>query len=89
MHTKYLLFTANRVYRLQLLVLVRIVHFLAVHSYNKQYIVRDFITRISHTHLEMKEIYNSHHIWSLFEKSFLVDMARVANAPPDRKHADK
>ncbi|CAL4148727.1 unnamed protein product, partial [Meganyctiphanes norvegica] len=41
------------------------------------------------TEVEMKEIYNSHHIWSLFEKSFLVDMARVANAPPDRKHADK
>ncbi|XP_066945110.1 inositol 1,4,5-trisphosphate receptor isoform X32 [Macrobrachium rosenbergii] len=41
------------------------------------------------TEVEMKEIYNSHHIWSLFEKSFLVDMARVATAPPDRKHADK
>ncbi|KAK4321538.1 hypothetical protein Pmani_007659 [Petrolisthes manimaculis] len=41
------------------------------------------------TEVEMKEIYNSHHIWSLFEKSFLVDMARVATAPPDRRHADK
>ncbi|XP_045110771.1 inositol 1,4,5-trisphosphate receptor type 1-like isoform X10 [Portunus trituberculatus] len=41
------------------------------------------------TEVEMKEIYNSHHIWSLFEKSFLVDMARVANAPPDRRHSDK
>ncbi|KAK7083803.1 Inositol 1,4,5-trisphosphate receptor, partial [Halocaridina rubra] len=41
------------------------------------------------TEVEMKEIYNSHHIWSLFEKSFLVDMGRVATAPPDRKHADK
>nr|XP_045591972.1 inositol 1,4,5-trisphosphate receptor-like isoform X3 [Procambarus clarkii] len=41
------------------------------------------------TEVEMKEIYNSHHIWSLFEKSFLVDMGRVATAPPDRRHADK
>ncbi|XP_069940179.1 inositol 1,4,5-trisphosphate receptor isoform X5 [Cherax quadricarinatus] len=41
------------------------------------------------TEVEMKEIYNSHHIWSLFEKSFLVDMGRVATAPPDRRYADK
>lgn len=37
----------------------------------------------------MKEIYTSNHMWSLFEKSFLVDMAVVATAPTDRKHADK
>lgn len=41
------------------------------------------------TEVEMKEIYNSHHIWSLFEQSFLVDMARVATATPDRRTADK
>ncbi|XP_076048925.1 inositol 1,4,5,-trisphosphate receptor isoform X4 [Oratosquilla oratoria] len=41
------------------------------------------------TEVEMKEIYNSHHIWSLFEKSFLVDIGRVASAPPDRKHPDR
>lgn len=27
----------------------------------------------------MKEIYSSHHMWNLFEKSFLVDMNRVIN----------
>ncbi|MBD5001517.1 hypothetical protein GUF49_08185, partial [Xanthomonas citri pv. citri] len=37
----------------------------------------------------MKEIYNSHHIWSLFEKSFLRDMGLVATATPDRRNADK
>lgn len=37
----------------------------------------------------MKEIYTSNHMWSLFEKSFLVDMATIATAPSDRKHADK
>lgn len=41
------------------------------------------------TEVEMKEIYTSNHMWSLFEKSFLVDMAVVATAPSDRKHADK
>uniref|UniRef100_A0A6A7G5P7 Inositol 1,4,5-trisphosphate receptor n=5 Tax=Hirondellea gigas TaxID=1518452 RepID=A0A6A7G5P7_9CRUS len=41
------------------------------------------------TEVEMKEIYNSHHIWSLFEKSFLVDMGRVATATPDRRNSDK
>ncbi|CAG0888142.1 unnamed protein product, partial [Cyprideis torosa] len=40
------------------------------------------------TEVEMKEIYSSHHIWRLFEHSFLVDMAIVANATLDRKHAD-
>ncbi|XP_063219999.1 inositol 1,4,5-trisphosphate receptor isoform X2 [Bacillus rossius redtenbacheri] len=40
------------------------------------------------TEVEMKEIYTSHHMWKLFEKSFLVDMAIVANSPCDRKHAD-
>ncbi|CAG2053001.1 unnamed protein product [Timema podura] len=40
------------------------------------------------TEVEMKEIYTSNHMWSLFEKSFLVDMGIVANSPCDRKHAD-
>ena len=40
------------------------------------------------TEVEMKEIYTSHHIWTLFEKSFLVDIAIVANSPHDKKHAD-
>lgn len=29
------------------------------------------------TEVEMKEIYSSHHMWSLFEKSFLVDINQV------------
>ncbi|XP_017780207.1 PREDICTED: inositol 1,4,5-trisphosphate receptor isoform X5 [Nicrophorus vespilloides] len=41
------------------------------------------------TEVEMKEIYTSNHMWSLFEKSFLVDMADIATAPIDRKHPDK
>lgn len=41
------------------------------------------------TEVEMKEIYTSNHMWSLFEKSFLVDMADIATAPTDRKHPDK
>ncbi|XP_057662060.1 inositol 1,4,5-trisphosphate receptor isoform X4 [Diorhabda carinulata] len=41
------------------------------------------------TEVEMKEIYNSSHMWTLFEKSFLVDMADIATAPNDRKHSDK
>ncbi|XP_069694590.1 inositol 1,4,5-trisphosphate receptor isoform X4 [Periplaneta americana] len=40
------------------------------------------------TEVEMKEIYTSNHMWSLFEKSFLVDMGIVANATHDRKHAN-
>uniref|UniRef100_A0A1B6EDM6 Inositol 1,4,5-trisphosphate receptor n=1 Tax=Clastoptera arizonana TaxID=38151 RepID=A0A1B6EDM6_9HEMI len=40
------------------------------------------------TEVEMKEIYTSNHMWSLFEKSFLVDMGIVANVTHDRKHAD-
>jgi inositol 1,4,5-triphosphate receptor type 1 len=40
------------------------------------------------TEVEMKEIYTSNHMWSLFEKSFLVDMGIVANSILDRKHAD-
>ena len=40
------------------------------------------------TEVEMKEIYTSNHMWSLFERSFLVDMGHVANATHDRKHAD-
>ncbi|KRT78522.1 ion channel, partial [Oryctes borbonicus] len=41
------------------------------------------------TEVEMKEIYTSNHMWSLFERSFLVDMADIATAPADRKHPDK
>lgn len=40
------------------------------------------------TEVEMKEIYTSNHMWQLFEKSFLLDMAVVANATHDRRHAD-
>ena len=40
------------------------------------------------TEVEMKEIYTSNHMWDLFEKSFLLDMAVVSNATHDRKHAD-
>lgn len=36
----------------------------------------------------MKEIYASNHMWSLFEKSFIVDMGVVANSPHDRRHVD-
>ncbi|XP_070559179.1 inositol 1,4,5-trisphosphate receptor-like isoform X4 [Ptychodera flava] len=39
------------------------------------------------TEVEMKEIYTSNHMWTLFE-NFLVDMAMVCNATHDRKHAD-
>lgn len=41
------------------------------------------------TEVEMKEIYTSNHMWSLFEKSFLADMGVVATNNLDRKHADK
>lgn len=39
------------------------------------------------TEVEMKEIYTSNHIWTLF-RNFLADMARVCNSTTDRKHAD-
>ncbi|KAK6175051.1 hypothetical protein SNE40_013589 [Patella caerulea] len=39
------------------------------------------------TEVEMKELFNSRHMWTLFE-DFLVDMAMVCNATCDRKHAD-
>jgi len=39
------------------------------------------------TEVEMKEIYTSNHMWTLFE-NFLIDMAMVCNATHDRKHAD-
>ena len=41
------------------------------------------------TEVEMKEIYTSHHMWQLFESSFLLDMGIVSNATHDRKHADQ
>lgn len=40
------------------------------------------------TEVEMKEIYSSGHIWSLFE-DFMVDMGKVVNTTHDRNHADK
>ncbi|XP_024947650.1 inositol 1,4,5-trisphosphate receptor isoform X5 [Cephus cinctus] len=40
------------------------------------------------TEVEMKEIYTSNHMWSLFEKSFIVDMGLVATSTHDRRHAD-
>ncbi|XP_011151642.1 inositol 1,4,5-trisphosphate receptor isoform X6 [Harpegnathos saltator] len=40
------------------------------------------------TEVEMKEIYTSNHMWSLFEKSFIVDMGLIASSTHDRKHAD-
>ncbi|XP_043506455.1 inositol 1,4,5-trisphosphate receptor isoform X5 [Frieseomelitta varia] len=40
------------------------------------------------TEVEMKEIYTSNHMWSLFEKSFIVDMGIIATATHDRGHAD-
>ncbi|XP_076620274.1 inositol 1,4,5-trisphosphate receptor-like isoform X5 [Colletes latitarsis] len=40
------------------------------------------------TEVEMKEIYTSNHMWSLFEKSFIVDMSIIATATHDREHAD-
>ncbi|NP_001191618.1 inositol trisphosphate receptor [Aplysia californica] len=39
------------------------------------------------TEVEMKEIYTSKHMWTLFE-NFLVDIAMVCNATHDRKHAN-
>ncbi|XP_066920904.1 inositol 1,4,5-trisphosphate-gated calcium channel ITPR1-like isoform X2 [Clytia hemisphaerica] len=39
------------------------------------------------TEVEMKEIYSSSHIWTLFE-DFMVDMGKVATTTHDRKHAD-
>ncbi|XP_022242149.1 inositol 1,4,5-trisphosphate receptor-like isoform X2 [Limulus polyphemus] len=50
-----------------------------------------YIDFLSHcfidTEVEMKEIYTSSHIWTLFE-NFLIDMAMVCNATHDRRHAD-
>lgn len=40
------------------------------------------------TEVEMKDIYTSNHMWSLFEKSFLVDMGLVATCSLDRNRAD-
>ena len=37
------------------------------------------------TEVEMKEIYTSNHMWDVFEKSFLLDMAVVSNATHDRQ----
>ncbi|XP_035720750.1 inositol 1,4,5-trisphosphate receptor-like isoform X2 [Vespa mandarinia] len=40
------------------------------------------------TEVEMKEIYNSNHMWSLFEKSFIVDMTLIATPKSDQQDAD-
>ncbi|KAJ8046348.1 Inositol 1,4,5-trisphosphate receptor [Holothuria leucospilota] len=39
------------------------------------------------TEVEMKEIYTSKHMWTLFEY-FLIDIDKICNATHDRKHAD-
>lgn len=40
------------------------------------------------TEVEMKEIYSSHHMWNLFETSFLNDMTRVLLLGPTPTHAE-
>lgn len=40
------------------------------------------------TEVEMKEIYNSNHMWSLFEKSFIVDMTLIATPKSDQQDED-
>ncbi|KAL0272305.1 UNVERIFIED_CONTAM: hypothetical protein PYX00_005334 [Menopon gallinae] len=40
------------------------------------------------TEVEMKEIYNSQHMWTLFENSFLVDLSLVACIGSDQKPSD-
>lgn len=40
------------------------------------------------TEVEMKEIYTSSHMWTLFE-SFFNDIVTVCSATHDRPHADK
>ena len=43
------------------------------------------VPRHGHARLvNVKEIYTSSHMWSLFERSFLVDMARYASATHDK-----
>lgn len=50
-----------------------------------------YINFLSHcfidTEVEMKEIYTSNHIWTLFD-NFLVDMAMVCSSLLNRRHAD-
>ena len=40
------------------------------------------------TEVEMKEIYTSSHMWTLFD-SFLVDIVSVSASALDRQHADR
>lgn len=40
------------------------------------------------TEVEMKEIYNSQHMWTLFENSFLVDLGLAASSGNDRKQCE-
>lgn len=40
------------------------------------------------TEVEMKEIYTSNHMWTLFD-SFLVDMVTLSTSTLDRARADK
>jgi inositol 1,4,5-triphosphate receptor type 1 len=65
-------------------------HVLLIKFYSQ--VKESYINFLNHcyidTEVEMKEIYTSNHMWSLFEKSFLVDMGHIANATHDRKHAD-
>ena len=40
------------------------------------------------TEVEMKEIYTSNHMWTLFD-NFLADIVTVSTSTLDRAHADK
>lgn len=40
------------------------------------------------TEVEMKEMYNSQHMWTLFEHSVLVDLGLAACGGADRQRAD-
>lgn len=63
-----------------------------IKEYFLQQVKEAYINFLNHcyidTEVEMKEIYTSNHMWSLFEKSFIVDMGWIANATHDRSHAD-
>ncbi|XP_045481251.1 inositol 1,4,5-trisphosphate receptor isoform X2 [Harmonia axyridis] len=66
---------------------------IVVHPYCIPEVKEAYVGFLNHcyidTEVEMKEIYTSSHMWTLFEKSFLVDMADIATGPTDRKHPDK
>ncbi|KAG5862348.1 hypothetical protein JTB14_024863 [Gonioctena quinquepunctata] len=66
---------------------------MVIHPYCIPEVKEAYVGFLNHcyidTEVEMKEIYNSSHMWTLFEKSFLGDMADIATAPVDRKHTDR